>query len=234
MKERPILFSGEMVRAILDGRKTQTRRFVKPQPIGFTGRKYIVPNEAPKAWRDSDDFVSLCPYGAPSDRLWVRETWAQIPEMKPSGYFTNPEWKNRVAWYRADNDKPMWGGAWRPSIHMPRWASRITLEIVNVRAERLSAITESDAETEGIRRWSKDGNLWKFGTVEPGDTGARPWSEMRRSAREAFADLWDSINGKRPGCSWADDPWVWAISFGVVRQRGCAGGGSIHLAATTA
>lgn len=136
MREHPILFSALMVQAILDGRKTQTRRTIKPQPLARTGRKFIVPDDAPKKWRDCDDFISVCPYGLKCENLWVRETWA----LK-SGY----------GWvYKADNSKFNDGLKWKPSIHITRDASRIDLKITDIHVERLNDISEKDAIAEGI------------------------------------------------------------------------------------
>jgi len=163
MKERPILFSGPMVRAILEGRKTQTRRIVKPQPLRDRGVM---------AFNDGEHPQMRCPYGKPGDRLWVRETWC--PDVEPYTFR-----------YKADGDEPL--ERWRPSIHIPRWASRITLEVVSVRVERLQNISEDDALAEGI-------TLVERGT----------------SPVDQFNKLWESING--PG-SWEANPWVWVVEF---------------------
>ena len=143
MTERPILFSAEMVRAILEGSKTQTRRVIKPVPT-FNGggachdadalqQDYVEPH-----WV----FPEICKYGAPGDLLWVRETWGQYPiELNPEPC---------DAWYKATSNGPPPPFKWRPSIHMPRWASRITLRITDVRVERLQDISEDDARAEGV------------------------------------------------------------------------------------
>lgn len=204
MKERPILFSGQMVRAILEGRKTMTRRVVKPQPdienepveCGLyhplrvnkrTGMQYPA-DEVYGAYGDGWD--APCPYGKPGDRLWVRET---------HNAFTNPETGLKDVRYAATNDheKIKYYGSWKPSIHMRREYSRITLEIVGVRVERLMDITPEDASAEGI--WPK----------------SLP-SEMLLSS---FVALWDSINAKR-GCSWGSNPWVWVIEFKWRNEHG--------------
>ena len=172
MSERPILFSGPMVRALLDGRKTQTRRVVKPQPDAALGD---LPGAA---WNAG--FVNVsCPYGAPGDTLWARETWGPF-----EGGFI----------YRADegpNVKPD-DGRWHPSIHMPRWASRLTLHIKSVRVERLQEISEADALAEGCTA--------KLAEEAP----------ALDEARQDFRELWESING--PG-SWDANPWVWVVEF---------------------
>jgi hypothetical protein len=183
MKEPPILFSAPMVRAILDGRKTQTRRVVKPQPVNvlFHKGQWI---EAPCDLVENET-VLHCPYGQPGDRLWVRETWAHETDF---GTFTGG------FVYRADGDKrerecgPT--DRWRPSIHMPRLVSRITLEITDVRVERIKDISGIDAIAEGIQAVSKYG------------------SEADVSD---FAELWDKINGKK--YPWESNPFVWRIEF---------------------
>lgn len=208
MNQKPILFSAPMVLAILEGRKTQTRRVVTGkialewlQPGGFT----------PNFIADPGNFLS--PYGYSGDRLWVRETF-KCEELDPYG-------EDGVR-YRADNAFVMientpeaserWGdayregGNWRPSIFMPRWASRITLEVVNVRVERVQKITRDDAKAEGVSPvWSYDGKK------DP--------SYFERSVLNPYVAnysvLWDEINGKR-GFGWDVNPWVWVVEFKVV------------------
>lgn len=132
---KPILFNTKMVRAILDGRKTQTRRIVKPQPIGFTGRNFIFDDdECPKKWEQCDDFISTAPYHT-GDILWVRETWCKVPGLPPFVY--------KASCYDGMTRK------WHPSIHMPREAARLFLRVTDVRAERLQHITRDDAISEG-------------------------------------------------------------------------------------
>ena len=216
MTERPILFSGPMVRAILAGRKTVTRRVVTSRhPIALIGSSDE--RGDPSAWgyffdgpdhhgymvlgRGHDDChdhgkVSIpCPYGAAGDRLWVRETFClRDPEHHPE----------RGYWYAAtdDVDEPRW----TPSIHMPRRASRITLEVVGVRVERLQEIDEADARAEGADPADA------FQVFQAG-TGRR--SDMERTHRGAFACLWDGINGDR--APWASNPWVWRVEFRQVQ-----------------
>jgi hypothetical protein len=197
MKERPILFSGDMVRAILEGRKTQTRRPVKPQPV------WIADPFVPFKTVDADpNGIIKCPYGQPGERLWVRE--------RCTGWLTYDDGQ-RVC-YHADGtilkvDRPAGhpeGGmllgecdAVRvPSIHMPRWASRILLEIVSVRVERAQDISVEDCIAEGIPE------------VAGGDTS--------RPAR--FAMLWDFIYHAR-GQGWNTNPWVWVIEFKVAEVK---------------
>jgi hypothetical protein len=198
MSDRPILFSAEMVRAILDGRKTQTRRVMKPQPkptpADFPGPAgHWWPSQKHKSMlgveREMQKWKGLagsaCPYGDTGDLLWVRETWTQYPiELNPEPC---------DAWHKATSNGPLPPFKWRPSIHMPRWASRITLRITDIRVERLQDISCADAEAEGAGH-------------EAGLTGGQ--------AREAFSHLWNKING--PG-AWGANPWVWVMAFERVK-----------------
>lgn len=187
MAERPILFSAPMVRAILNGTKTQTRRVVKPQPVATRGSK--------KPWCSIEDLLKTCPYGQPGDRLWVRESGWERPERTPrmmrEGADTwEPYYYDADGWIDEDHaDFKRWGFRRRPSIHMPRWASRIDLEITAVRVERLQDISEPDAKAEG---------------VDP----------QFLLARTGFVSLWESINGT---ASWDENPWVWVIEFKRVK-----------------
>ena len=229
MKERGMIFNGEMVRAILDGRKTQTRRPIKWKQTRFTE---IGEREDGSKWPWSEDaehtcdFWHPCPFGAVGDRIWVRETWGVVSHAfsddglmidwvpdRPStaihempfgnGYYSG------YAIYAADGDFT-WGdddgyedgrSCWKPSIHMPRAASRILLEITDVRVERLNAISEEDARAEGII----DGGCLNCGEPEPcGCANPEP------DATDAFAYLWQSIYGQE---NWNADPWVWVIEF---------------------
>lgn len=199
MKERPILFSAPMVRAILAGQKTQTRRIVKPTSGPHSIRLVIATPDSLAA------FVRHhCPYGQPGDRLWVKETWAApLPcnNLKPTDiedgtplYFRADDPKN---WERQPDRGII--GKWRPSIFMRRWMSRITLEITCVRVERLQDISEADALAEGMDVFEDGAGF----TVRPGGT----W---QRNPEDAFRNLWEQINS--PG-SWAANPWVWVIKF---------------------
>ena len=231
--EHPIPFSGSMVRAVLEGRKTQMRRVIKPQPINFTGHKYIVPDHAPKAWHDYDGpFTDFCPYGAPGDRLWVRETWRvggldvggyRSPIRVAIDYKASPEidrtpwvqgatgeWLLRMRDQTLDdaNQKGVdqWDhgespARWRPSIHMPRWASRITLVVKRVWVERVQEISPPDLVAEGVAT-IHDGCYW--GVFHEG--------ERRMQHREAMHELWDSINASK-GHGWNTNPWVWCVEF---------------------
>jgi hypothetical protein len=207
MKERPILFSGAMVSAILEGRKTQTRRAIKHQNLhilhGMPWREKEIEvvrsgnivklTKAP----NGQPFVEMidCPYGQPGDRLWVRETWAEQLDKKIIYRAEYPKG------YKADFTAT---GAWKPSIFMPRVASRITLEITNIRAERLNQISEADAIAEGIELLRDP----------QGDLPQRYKSYIGNGGRFAvavasFKSLWESING---ACSFGDQ-WVWVVEF---------------------
>lgn len=196
MKERPILFSSPMVKAILAGEKTQTRRIIKPQPDedGLVRKGYNFP--APMGlikglWEDPSEKLYKPPYGIEEDRLWVRETWRTYESLnlcKPSdieeGAGVEYQAGGSNVWHA---DKLHGMGKWRPSIYMPRWASRIILEIENVRVERLQDISEKDIRAEGFHGAPADADL------------PRDWR-----------DLWDSINGDG---SWNSNPWVWVVEF---------------------
>lgn len=201
MRKLPILFSADMVKAILDGRKTQTRRVLRKQPLD------VLPMNTQNQWvglmqrePESKGTVFNCRYGVPGDRLWVRETFSIIDSTADDDTLTvvyatdmdkkrTPQFDIRVS----PEEWNKYGGGnfdsrWRPSIHMPRWASRITLEIVSVRVERLQEILDrpNDIVAEGINRSS----------VAPFE----------------FSDLWDSINAKR-GYAWEQNPFVWVVEF---------------------
>lgn len=188
--EKPILFSGEMVRAILDGRKTQTRRVCKKQPPPML-RNDKSAWSAERGWHvtDGDIWATLgkspCDVG---DRLWVRETWTYSHECEHFNHLHD----GRNFIYRA-SDETCCPNKWRPSIHMPRWACRRVLEVTGVRVERLQGIGGADAQREGIEDYAKRHDLDGYWTT-------------------AFARLWDELNAK-PGFTWHANPWVWVISF---------------------
>ena len=225
MKQRPIIFNTEMVRAILDGRKTQTRRPMQPQPhkewhpfsakaewytptvIDKKGFYQPAKNDVFGVSDEDQGFIS--PFGSIGDQLWVRETWYQ------KGHYCMPMWDG------ADDEDAFWSGTnqakyfasdriekvshkfgeyfWRkrPSIHMPRWAARIILEVTDVRVERLSDISEQDAKAEGFDYPAVPGMGWKF------------------NARHNFLVEWDQIYGNR-----SSNPWVWVIEFKVISTTG--------------
>lgn len=210
-KERPILFKGEMVRAILDGRKTQTRRVVKPQAAVLTDEMARALGVQPPAVQNPP--VIPCPYGAPGDRLWVRETYAAFTqpthEYGEADLIEGPlsdaveRYGSLALAYKADGTSNP--ERWRPSIFMPRSASRILLEITDERVQRLQEISEEDARAEGIRELSlQEGQPGAWWTADPQQ------SLQARTPVQAFRRLWESIHGAD---SWDVDPWVWAISF---------------------
>ena len=213
MKETPILFSDPMVRAIREGRKTQTRRVMRPQPT--TGLRFGVPVKG-----DGQSVREVrCPYGQPGDRLWVREAWD----------FRSWETDKIRVVYRADGEQrdfsppkdwhPMVYNyeRWRPSIHMPRWASRIDLEVETVRVERLQDISEEDAKAEGAeaKRWDE---LRQFSLSLLGGVGA-PIPKAPQF-RYGYYELWNSINAKR-GLGWDMNPWVWVLDLKPVEAPKC-------------
>lgn len=239
MKQRPILFSAPMVRALRDGSKTQTRRVVKvrnEQPPAWatfaqegqmlttsgscpSGLFYWSEEQAPtgplktlQRWPLSpphhpmagDHYWTPCPYGKPGDRLWVRETHAPRADCLATWDRSMAEGFNRMGveeiCYQATTTPRDWVSKWRPSIHMPRWASRLTLEIVSVRVERLQDISEADARAEGARE------------CDPvsGREVLLAGPSQRGSYVLHYRDIWEQING--PG-SWALNPWVWVVEF---------------------
>ncbi|AEI76693.1 protein UPF0868 [Cupriavidus necator N-1] len=206
MKGRPILFSGAMVRAILDGRKTQTRRIVKPQPevneqgnlVGDWLAKPLDGLLLPRL----QDITIHCPYGKPGDRLWVRETWAQPTAMDPGPTVYRADYPACVP---ADftNIPPAEAITWKPSIHMPRAMCRLALEVTGVLVERLNDCSEADAAAEGV---------WR--DCEVPFNG--PWFASQDShvgfadPRGAYQNLWDNIKGAG---AWDSNPWVWVVDF---------------------
>lgn len=194
--EHPILFSTPMVRAILAGQKTVTRRVIRgvspgaDRPLAMCGAV---------SFSDTGRWVA-CPYGAPGDRLWVRETW----RYESDG----------VAMYRADvRDELAHRAKWRPGIHLRREHARLCLAVEDVRVERLHAIDEADARAEGAH-WA-DCGADQYGQPRPGWSMLHPhpgvYEECLHSARSAFANLWGKINSKR--APWDSNPWVWRVQF---------------------
>lgn len=195
MGERPILFSSAMVRAILADAKTQTRRVVKLPRWAEPGTLEEGADGVLAVARVSGCLADVsCPYGAPGDDLWVRETWARRVDVDPE---KDAEKARHYLRFAADSDdlNSEWhdyGERWRPSIHMPRWASRITLRVTSVRVERLHAISEDDARAEGAPK--------AFTVSDGGDS----------SHRAGFRNLWRELHGAE---SWDANPWVWALGF---------------------
>lgn len=224
-KERGILFSAAMVKAILAGSKTQTRRLVNPQPghrwNHVDGLRFCE-GEHDRSLGCRGDIELRCPYGVPGDRLWVREKWAahwmynDVPARDARCESVDSPENPAHRWYAADgNDAPSdhglkqdgYRGRWRVSIHMPRWASRITLEVTAVRAERLQDITPADARAEGVQ-------VDEVKLKSAVDDDERDLLHV-----DAYADLWDAINGAG---SWDASPWVWVVSFRVLDTTGRA------------
>lgn len=219
---KPIIFKSEMIKAILEGRKTQTRRVIIPQPK-WSGRgkqnftEWKFPKIPSVMFGNRQDLLPFCPYGQVGDRLWVRETWRllHINANHEMAQFYTIQWKDskpmdysrslqpfiaEIIYY--NRKREIWKigkigdrfGRWRPSIHMPRWASRITLEITNIRVERLQEINHEDAEAEGI--------------YKPDDY----WHETGKTTIDEFANLWDFLNAKR-GYGWDTNLYVYVIEF---------------------
>lgn len=204
MKERPILMSAPMVRALLAGTKTQTRRAIKAPGIFVSSG--TVDGHGVVSMHDNDIREVHCPYGQPGNRLWVRETFAIVPrtayrcsEGVQQTLRVDDPYEHDAAIYRQGWTRSKGGFRWRPSIHMPRWASRITLELTEVRVERLQAISDADALAEGIER------------LPDGGYGLPGGSHYHFTApRISYWSLWDAINGQG---STEANPWVWALTF---------------------
>lgn len=224
MNEHPILFNRAMILALHAGRKTQTRRIVNPAPIAddrfIGGHKIAMPKSrhtgmqtAGEVSVDASYIHECCPYGSPGDRLWVREAWrvsAKHDELAPrdlpfdrgmtimydaGGSRAHDETGQYVNSPDYPPTRPTWAGKGRPSIHMPRAASRTTLEVTGIRVERLQDISEADAEAEGIDFLRHV-----------------PDADETLSARDLYRILWDSINEAR-GFGWDANPWVWVVEF---------------------
>lgn len=236
-KERAMLLSAPMVRAVLDGTKTQTRRVMRPQPEESWSQHRDGPRESLGwSWPHrsgthipiGERLLAHCPFGQSGDRLWVRETWRYagwtedgIPKIEYAAdgrtkfcHRVPEEWCERLEDIWAELSKPSNYGIdgraadrhWRPSIHMPRWASRITLEITDVRAERLLDIREAGALAEGIIKHRRGGWHWEQPPAGIERSNHFGW----RDPRFAFSVLWEMINGAD---SWRANPWVWVIEF---------------------
>jgi len=238
--------SAPMVRAILDGKKTQTRRVMKRPPPPFVQQTpdkhppkhpepyidaYCGERKSPENprgmgvewyWWTRDDRPGYpfghCPYGQPGDRLWVRETFVRGYKTNDCGelveYDEDGNQLPLTTWYRASDEIGEWlrdgedlgTVPWKPSIHMPRALSRITLELTDVRVQRVREIRAEDCYEEGLRRATKDERIYKWGC------DGMDWVDWRTSPMDAFHGLWDSLNAKR-GFGWDVNPWVWALTF---------------------
>ncbi|HBT5790331.1 TPA: morphogenetic protein [Klebsiella pneumoniae] len=211
MTERGMIFNGEMVRAILDGRKTQTRRIMKVQPESNQLGLLLITDSTKHSdigkyhWAESNatgnhvrSKLFSCPFGAVGDRIWVRETWAEAGASAPDLKLYRANYPEHVPSIY-ENVAPAEEIRWTPSIHMPRTASRILLEITDVRVERLNAISQEDAQAEGMELTG-----WRPTYSDP-DSGGEVMTPY-----DNFAELWSSIYGDE---SWKANPWVWVISF---------------------
>jgi len=202
MNEKPIIFSGDMVKAILDGRKTQTRRVIKPQPDedGLScdaGYPFI--------WYDTDNKPQKCPYGTGGTKLWVRETLANIGGWAyyaaPSATLLAHEHDEVISVFTKTHVKWRWKFNKLSQRYMPYEAARTFCRITNIRVERVREISKEDAVAEGIPwRWTND-------------TEGEGEETLSDVVIDDFGTLWDSINGKRQGCSWEDNPWCWCLTF---------------------
>lgn len=227
MKERGMIFNAEMVRAILDGRKTQTRRPVKFPVLDKNLGCELAGNELAGELSAGNYLNSA--FGKPGDRIWVRETWQAIHDYcDENGHVDERRYARSIPRHRGNYWHPVyeeaWGNEsredrefpWRPSIHMPRWASRILLKITDVRVERLNAISEEDAQSEGVHTevWDQTVVARNYAAI---DEFFQFWSEdmphyveMNQLYRSSFRSLWESIYGAE---SWQANGWVWVISF---------------------
>lgn len=225
MRERPILFNADMVRAVLDGRKTQTRRIIQSaaKNMQASGHKVIEYREPGDKWYGEhvfsmcnqsgtwcdytkEQFLAKCPFGAVGDRVWLRETFrvhSRATDVATLVYKASEQqsWTQQTHRVPIEKcNKPAVVDKWTPSIHMPRWASRITLEITGVRVERMFDISEADARAEGVEQLR--GGFWRH--YQPG------WTQHQLSARGSFVTLWKSIYGEE---GWQANPWVWVVDF---------------------
>lgn len=220
VKTRPIMFKGPMVRAIIDGVKTQTRRLCKDQD-NVEWFRWVENSEVwPERWKGKRGepytgwvvkYANLgglllprsCAYGVTGDHLYVRET-VRLVGRRHRGT------ERRRVIYPATCAPGTVRPPLTPAMLMPRWASRLTLEVVRVRVEKLHEISEADARAEGIREVTKDGAIKKYCVYDQGDMSSVPWAEMPRTAVDVYRALWESINGEG---SWAKNPWVWVVEF---------------------
>jgi hypothetical protein len=226
VKERGILFSAPMVRAILDGTKTQTRRVVKPAPtqaLDTTAHVAAFIDRVPAVEGGRvvghTDVLRKCPYGKPGDRLWVRETWGLCRFGDTTDWYRGKvgptregdplREANRLE-YRADHGPQQEHCFWRPSLFMPRWASRITLEITNVRVERVQSISDADIRAEGVTAEAVRELLGCGHAEVGGGMAARSVPIAALSPRELWRIGWIAINGVE---SWDSNVWLWCITF---------------------
>jgi hypothetical protein len=221
VKEKPILFTEEMIRAILEGKKTQTRRLVKrPLPEDlildnqgfstFTPKSYYSIRGVSKSYGGYGEWFLKLKYQK-ADTLYVKETYhpyGWMDAMKEPG--------NRLTQdveYRATTEYNPFDMKWKPSLFMPKKYARIFLKVTGLRVERLQDISEEDCLKEGIRRATKDDNLYKFGLP------SLAWTDWKLTGKEAYSLLWDSINSKKVGCLWEENPFCWVINFEVLEIK---------------
>lgn len=217
MNARPMLFSAPMVRALLDGSKTQTRRLAKVNADGC--KPGVITPNAGFTPRRIEDHATYCPYGLPGDLIWVREMFSgpHCAEASDGCAAVPPsKWgRSSRIWFWADGNPQ--DGDWtrpRPSIHMPRWASRLTLRITDVRVQRLQEISAEDAIAEGVEgAFVEDGRYWRNYGLSDEDAACSP---MLVSPIHSFKSLWESIYGPE---SWHDDPFVWALTFEAIKAN---------------
>lgn len=229
MAEKPILFSGDMVRAILEGRKTQTRRIISNmtcRPLASGDWYFDSYCDKPKTtanprgmgtywswWERQSMKMSMvqisCPYGVPGDLLWVKETWREAGSIQREDGKIPKDGDASSCYYRATDYAA--DGPWRPSIFMPRWASRISLQIKNIRSERLQNITNEDAMSEGATPIHYLKNPFHTGAINAEFSGeVQGW-------RDAYRDIWEKISGAG---SWNVNPQVWVVEFEVISRGG--------------
>lgn len=237
-KERPIIFSTPMVEAILEGRKTMTRRVIVPQPEYITGKG----KRKMYCWKggcfaldffpNNSTVLDHCPYGKPGDILWVRETSQEKPAMgEHCGHCRmckkfKGKYIYRASFYHLGQEHSPCN-YWKPSIHMKREAARIFLEVVSVRVERLNSITEADAKAEGVEKFNQCKTLYEDrirNRIIACGGGAHPIVDCvdcdkykNTSFKNGFMFLWETLNAKR-GYSWNSNPWVWVVEFRRVKK----------------
>jgi len=209
VKERPILFSGPMVKALLAGTKTQTRRIVKPAILSWQP-PVIGAEVSPHRFIGAATFLAGCPHGGPGDRLYVREAFHECPHCEGRIAYKAGGWAYADGSRDDTDERPLppkcAAHGWCPSIHMPKQAARIWLEVTGVRVERLQAIAEEDAKAEGARDFFEMfPSIRRDQPLTSGDIAADS------PVRAGFAVLWDEINGDR--ATWKSNPWIWAVTF---------------------
>lgn len=236
VRERPVIFTGESVRAILAGRKSQTRRVVKELggnrggPVGPHVKFWRPGEEDPTRWCGCDGLGSVgwirCPYGVVGDRLWCREVWASAYSrgcwgtiFRADGSYVQGKRRHEKGPHFNADDRPAL--RWRTPLFMPRWASRLTLEVTEVRVQRLQETSLDDARAEGVPQMHAEavaaGMCQETHSLvgRDGPTCRDRWDNS--TSVENYSRLWDTLNAKR-GYPWASNPWVWAVSFIPARQ----------------